>query len=95
MTPNKPFTSRPAKPDVVRMDDGRIGIFVGSAYQFTDDTGARTMRDKLDAVLAGNAERDHFNQADRNFCAQLTRELEQIQCGGEASPADSTKGQHA
>lgn len=47
----QPFGSYPQKAEVTRLPDGRIGIFIGGAYQFTDDTHAARLRDDLDEVL--------------------------------------------
>jgi hypothetical protein len=55
MSTSAPFIGRPAKPKVARLDNGRIGIFVGSAYEFTDDAGARSLRQQLDDVLEHDA----------------------------------------
>lgn len=86
-----PFTGRPAKPLVTRTQGGRIAIFIGAAYQYTDDEGARSMRDQLNAVLAKPTPRERFEEADRQFITQLTRELDHVECGGEAPPVIATK----
>lgn len=52
MTPDKPFPGHPTKPQACRLEDGRIAIFIGSAYEFTDDAGARRLRDNIDTLLS-------------------------------------------
>lgn len=52
MSANAPFATRPCKPAAARLQDGRIGLFVGGETQFTDDAGARRFRDQLDQVLS-------------------------------------------
>ncbi len=83
-----PFATRPTKPQVTRLPDGRIGIFIGSAYQFTDDAGARSLYDQLGDLLVPDNKRDPlsaramYEQNDRQFTALLQRELEAVECGG-------------
>lgn len=68
-----PFASRPCKPQVTRLPDGRFGVFMGSAYQFTDDDGIRSLRDQIDELL--QAEPTPRTCDDRELCAALHREL--------------------
>jgi len=64
-----PFANRPAKPQVVRMHDRRVAIFMGAAYQFTDDAGAPSLRDQLDLVLRASP-REVYDEAERQARAQ-------------------------
>jgi hypothetical protein len=84
-----PFASRLAKPQVTRLPDGRIGVFMGSAYQFTDDAGARSLRDQLDDVL--QVETPTGALVDGDFCKVLHRELESVAAGGCAPPVLASK----
>ena len=59
-----PFANRPAKPQVVRMHDRRIAVFMGAAYQFTDDVGAASLRDQLDQLLRPSP-REVYDEAER------------------------------
>lgn len=90
-----PFAGRPAKPQATRLPDGRIGIFIGSAYQFTTDEGARSLRDQLDELLQPtpppDISRRLYEQADRAFSAQLAAELQQVEAGGCAPPILASK----
>lgn len=47
------FEGFPKKPQVMREPDGRISVFVGSAYQTMKPETAREMRDQLDDALDG------------------------------------------
>lgn len=69
------FSNRPCKPEVTRLPDGRIGVFMGGAYQFTDNAGATSLRDKLNAVLPAPSARELYEQADREFISMLEKEL--------------------
>lgn len=81
-----PFSSQPCKPQVTRLPDGRIGIFIGGAYQFTDDAGARSLREQLDELLPAPTARELYEKADREFLAVLNRELEIVDPGSGAPP---------
>lgn len=85
-----PFANHPAKPQVTRLPDGRIGVFMGSAYQFTDDAGARSLRDQIDELLPATTAREHYEKAEHDFLGILNRELESIECGGCAPPVLAT-----
>lgn len=97
-TPTRqPFADRPTKPQVTRLPDGRIGIFIGAAYQFTDDEGARSLREQLDELLPAptahelyETARELYEKADREFLAVLNRELESIDPGSGAAPANDS-----
>jgi len=91
MSTPAPFASRPAKPQVTRLPDGRIGIFIGGAYQFTDDAGAASLREQLDEMLPAPTSRELYEQAERNFLAVLNRELESVDAGGCAPPVIATR----
>lgn len=72
---NKP-SPLPCKPQVARLPDGRIGVFMGAAYQFTDDAGATSLRDQLTQVLPAVTPRQHYEQAEQEYLYLLQRELE-------------------
>lgn len=91
MSTPEPFANRPSKPQVTRLPDGRIGIFIGSAYQFTDDAGLRSLRDQIDELLPAPTAREHYEQAERDFLAVLNRELESVDAGGCAPPVIATR----
>lgn len=80
----------PCKPQVTRLPDGRIGIFVGTAYQFTDDAGARSLREQLDDLLPAVTARAHYEASDRALLAELHRELESIDPGDRPPPPITT-----
>lgn len=46
-----PFPGHPTKPTATRLPDGRYGVFIGAAYQFTDRAGITRLRDQLDQLL--------------------------------------------
>lgn len=52
---NAPFVMLPAKPEAIRLADGRFAVFVGGAYQFTDRAGIARLRDLLDTLLRDDA----------------------------------------
>jgi hypothetical protein len=89
--PAAPFANRPAKPDVTRLASGAIAIFVGGAYQISDDAGAASLRDKLSALLPAPTPQQLYQQADAEFCRQLAAELEQVEAGGCAPPVFASK----
>lgn len=91
MSTTAPFASRPRKPQVTRLPDGRVGIFIGGAYQFTDDAGARSLRKQLDELLPATTAREHYEQAERDFLGVLNRELESVDAGGCAPPVIATR----
>lgn len=91
MSSPAPFTSRPTKPQVMRLPDGRIGIFIGDAYRFTDDAGAASLREQLDEVLPAPTARELYEQADRDFLAVLNREMESVDAGGCTPPVIATR----
>lgn len=80
------FANRPCKPQVTRLPDGRIGIFIGSAYQFTDDAGAASLRQQLDELLPPVTAQEKYLQAEQDFLRILERELETVETGGCAPP---------
>lgn len=70
-----PFGNRPTKPLAVRNADGSIGIFIGAAYQITDDAGAARFRDAIDILLAHPTGGAKHDQGERELLQQLTAEL--------------------
>ncbi|EIL99115.1 hypothetical protein [Rhodanobacter thiooxydans] len=86
MSTPAPFANRPSKPQVTRLPDGRIGIFIGGAYEFTDDAGLRSLCDQAAELLPAPTAREDYEQAERDFLAVLNRELESVDAGGCAPP---------
>ena len=46
-----PFGDLETKPQVLRMPDGRVAIFMGAAYQVTSEAGALSLRNNITALL--------------------------------------------
>jgi hypothetical protein len=96
ITPTKkPFGSRPLKADVLRLEDGRIGVFIAAAYQFLDDEGATQLRDKLTAVLQTPSRTDptrNTNQDDAELIATLSAELRERDAVKTSRPVDNYQG---
>lgn len=55
MRPTHPFAdSLPVKPQVARMADGRIAVYVGGAYQYLTEAQALSLSRQLeDAITTG------------------------------------------
>lgn len=88
MNATTPFPARATKPQATRLPDGRVAIFIGSAYQFTDDAGAANLRDQLDVLLQPPpaTARQLYEQAERDLLKMMSAELDRVECGGCAPP---------
>lgn len=91
MNTNAPFTARPCKPQVTRLPDGRFGVFMGAAYQFTDADGIRSLRDQIDELLPAPTAREVYETADRVFCRHLSAELDAVDAGSSAPAVIATR----
>lgn len=75
---NKPaFPGLPCKPQVTRLPDGRIGIFIGDGYRFTDDAGLASLRQQIDELMPAPTPSPgtRYRAAESEFCRQLAAEL--------------------
>lgn len=50
------MNGNPIKPEVCRLPDGRIGVFLGADYKFMPPEDAQRLRDALNDALANSHE---------------------------------------